>query len=84
MAKDEETARYRVLELSFIGLRLVHKGEEIEYDGNPSDNLEPLNAAARAAKADFEKKRRAPAVRTAPARRAANGVVSGDDVDDLA
>jgi len=43
---SDEKARYRVLELSFIDSRLVQPGEEIEYDGHPGDNLQPLNDAA--------------------------------------
>lgn len=35
--------RYRVLEKSFIGNRLVHAGEEIDYEGEASSNLEPLD-----------------------------------------
>lgn len=34
--------RYRVLEKSFIGNRLVQAGEEIDYEGEASSNLEPL------------------------------------------
>lgn len=48
-------ARYRVLEKSFIGAVIVLTGAEIDYDGKPDANLEPLDddakdaAAARAA-----------------------------------
>lgn len=48
-------ARYRVLERSFIGAVIVPAGAEIDYDGKPDANLEPLDdeakkaAAARAA-----------------------------------
>nr|DAN78450.1 MAG TPA: hypothetical protein [Caudoviricetes sp.] len=35
--------RYRVLEKSFIGNRLVQAGEEIDYEGEASSNLEPLD-----------------------------------------
>ena len=35
--------RYRVLEKSFIGNRLVQTGEEIDYEGEASSNLEPLD-----------------------------------------
>ena len=38
--------RYRVLEKSFIGNRLVHAGEEIDYEGEASSNLEPLDTPA--------------------------------------
>lgn len=45
-------AKYRVLEKSFIGNSLVEAGAEIEYEGLPSANLEPLDKAAdKAAKA---------------------------------
>ena len=83
-ATENEEALYRVRELSYIDNRLVDAGEEVTYDGLPGTNLEPLNDAAKAQAALAEKQRRAPAVRTAPARRAARGVVSGDDTDDLA
>lgn len=32
--------RYRVLQKSFIGNRIVEDGEVVEYDGEPSGNLE--------------------------------------------
>lgn len=35
--------RYRVKEKSFINNTIVEAGEEIEYDGEASDNLEPLD-----------------------------------------
>lgn len=38
--------RYRVLEKSFIGNRLVHAGEGIDYEGEASSNLEPLDTPA--------------------------------------
>lgn len=37
-------ARYRVLEKSFINNRLVQPGEEIDYDGEASANLQRLDA----------------------------------------
>jgi hypothetical protein len=47
--------RYRVLELSFINDRLREVDEEVDYDGLPGSNLQPLDAAARkAAKAAEE------------------------------
>jgi hypothetical protein len=47
--------RYRVLELSFINDCLREAEEEVEYDGLPGSNLQPLDAAARkAAKAAEE------------------------------
>lgn len=39
-------AKYRVKEKSFIGNVLLEAGAEIEYDGIPSANLEPLDGAA--------------------------------------
>ena len=42
-------ARYRILELSFIGDRLREPDEEIEFDGLPGAHLLPLDAAARKA-----------------------------------
>lgn len=48
---SEEKAKYRVLRLSHIHNNLWPEGSEIEYDGEPGSALEPLNDAARAAKA---------------------------------
>lgn len=48
---DDTRARYKVLEKSFIGHNLVEPGQEVTYDGHPGDNLHPLNAKAKAAKA---------------------------------
>jgi hypothetical protein len=45
-------ARYRVLERSYISDRLVDAGEEVEYEGVPAHNLEPLDKAAKAARAE--------------------------------
>jgi hypothetical protein len=42
-------AKYRVKEKSFIGNVLVEAGSEIEFDGPPSTNLEPLDAQAKKA-----------------------------------
>ena len=41
--------KYKVLQKSFIGNRLVEEGETIDYDGEPSDNLEPVDKAAKKA-----------------------------------
>lgn len=41
--------RYRVLQKSYINERIVHEGEEVDYDGQPGTNLEPLDAEARRA-----------------------------------
>lgn len=35
-------AQYRVLAKSFINSRIVEEGEIIEYDGEASENLEPV------------------------------------------
>lgn len=48
-ANADERPRYRVNQRSFINLGLVEEGAEVTYDGEPSENLEPLNAAAVAA-----------------------------------
>lgn len=40
--------RYRVLQQSFVDAKVVFEGEEIEYDGLPAENLEPLDDAGRA------------------------------------
>lgn len=44
-------ARFRVTECSFINGRYVETGTVIEYDGVPGFNLEPVDAAAKKAKA---------------------------------
>ncbi|EAV0443263.1 hypothetical protein ERW15_23860 [Salmonella enterica] len=52
-----EKARYRVLRLSHIHNNLWPEGSEIEYDGEPGSALEPINAAAKAAKKKEDQKR---------------------------
>lgn len=52
-----EKAKYRVLRLSHIHNNLWPEGSEIEYDGEPGSALEPINAAAKAAKKKAEQKR---------------------------
>lgn len=52
-------AKYRVLTKSFIGNSLVEEGAVVDYDGAPSNNLEPMDkpaevAAAQAGGADLE------------------------------
>ena len=37
--------QYRVVQKSFINNRIVEEGEVIDYDGEASDNLEPLKPA---------------------------------------
>lgn len=51
-----EKARYRILRLSHIHNNLWPEGSEVEYDGEPGTALEPLNDAARAAKAKAKHK----------------------------
>ena len=38
-------AKYRVLEKSFIGDAIVEAGAIVDYDGEPSSNLEPIKKA---------------------------------------
>jgi hypothetical protein len=40
--------KYRVKELSLIGNELFQAGAEVEYDGLPAENLEPLDDEGRA------------------------------------
>lgn len=51
-----EIAKYRVLRLSHIHNNLWPEGSEVEYDGEPGTALEPLNDAAKAAKAKAKHK----------------------------
>lgn len=51
-----EKAKYRVLRLSHIYNNLWPEGSEIEYDGEPGSALEPINAAAKAAKKKADQK----------------------------
>ncbi|ASG82616.1 hypothetical protein QOQ01_001819 [Salmonella enterica] len=46
-----EKPKYRVMRLSHIHNNLWPEGSEIEYDGEPGSALEPINDAAKAAKA---------------------------------
>lgn len=46
-----EKAKYRVLRLSHIHNQLWEEGAEVEYEGVPGSALEPLNDAAKNAKA---------------------------------
>lgn len=43
--------QYRVLQKSFIGNRIVEEGEVIDYDGEASENLEPVKKGKKAAEA---------------------------------
>jgi hypothetical protein len=51
--------RYRVNTRSFINGMLVEPGVDVEYDGIPGSNLEPLDEEATAAKAAAAPTRRA-------------------------
>ena len=42
-------AKYRVKEKSFIGNVTVEAGTEIDFEGIPSTNLEPIDGAAKKA-----------------------------------
>jgi hypothetical protein len=44
----EPAQRYRVLERSFINDRLYEPGEEVDYVGDPSANLEPIGGGGEA------------------------------------
>ncbi|MGQ7806318.1 hypothetical protein ACUN3I_11895 [Hafnia alvei] len=46
-----EKAKYRVLRLSHIHNQLWEEGSEVEYEGVPGSALDPLNDAAKNAKA---------------------------------
>ena len=48
---SEEKAKYKVLRLSHIHNQLWEEGSEVDYDGQPGSALEPLNDAAKKAKA---------------------------------
>lgn len=45
-------ARYRVLQKSFINNQTYDVGAEVEWDGVPASNLEPIDKEAKAAAAD--------------------------------
>jgi hypothetical protein len=47
--------RFRVVRVSHIGGRVYQVGDEVEYDGHPSSNLEPLDAAGEKAREEAEK-----------------------------
>lgn len=48
--------RYRVNTRSFINDMLIEEGGEVEYNGIPGSNLDPIDAAAKRAKAKAEGK----------------------------
>ncbi|EAM1386832.1 hypothetical protein EHN65_00685 [Salmonella enterica] len=78
-----EKARYRVLRLSHIHNNLWPEGSEVEYDGEPGTALEPLNDAAKAAKAKAKHKGDTPTavVKPKPLNDGGNG--GDDDLDKL-
>ncbi|EEW2821538.1 hypothetical protein D3O00_001774 [Escherichia coli] len=63
-----EKPRYRVLRLSHIHNTLWPEGAEIEYEGEPGSALEPVNDAARQAKAKVAGKVSMAATRQAKAK----------------
>jgi hypothetical protein len=50
--------KYRVLNEWFDGVKVRQPGEEVEFDGEPGASLEPIDNAAKAAKAKVDEKRR--------------------------
>lgn len=42
--------KYKVIGSFYYDMRLFNDGETVDYDGEPGDNLAPLDAAARKAK----------------------------------
>ena len=44
------TPKYRVVGNFYDNWRMHENGEEVEYGGDPGENLEPLNAEAKKAK----------------------------------
>lgn len=70
-----EKPRYKALRRTMISRKgrpplMFEAGQELEFDGLPGGNLEPLNDAARKrheeAEAVFSKQRREAAIRSAP------------------
>lgn len=54
-------AQYRVLQRSFVNNALLEEGAIVEYDGEPSDNLELIKASKKSAKAEAAVTEEAPA-----------------------
>ncbi len=71
-------AKYRVKEKSFVGNVLLEAGAEIDYDGIPSANLEPLDGAAKKAAAGGKRADRESLVRQ---QEAAAGINLNDPED---
>ncbi|HAO1322243.1 TPA: hypothetical protein IHD35_000562 [Escherichia coli] len=76
-----EIAKYRVLRLSHIHNNLWPEGSEVEYEGEPGTALEPLNDAAKAAKA--KAKHKGDVVVEVPAKEPLNDGGGDDDLDKL-
>ncbi|MDK9358421.1 hypothetical protein [Lelliottia wanjuensis] len=77
-----EIAKYRVLRLSHIHNNLWPEGSEVEYEGEPGSALEPLNDAAKAAKA--KAKHKGAVVVDAPVQEPLNdGGAGSEDLDKL-
>lgn len=74
-----EKPKYRVLRLSHIHNNLWPEGSEIEYEGEPGSALEPINDAAKAAKAKVTGK----AAETVTSAKPINDAVEDDDLDKI-
>ncbi|HGU0866899.1 TPA: hypothetical protein ACM6YV_002530 [Escherichia coli] len=74
-----EKPKYRVLRLSHIHNNLWPEGSEIEYDGEPGSALEPINDAAKAAKAKVTGK----AAETATSAKPINDAAEDGDLDKI-
>ncbi|WP_316391868.1 hypothetical protein [Citrobacter farmeri] len=74
-----EKPKYRVLRLSHIHNNLWPEGSEIEYDGEPGSALEPINDAAKAAKAKVTGK----AAKTVTSAKPINDAAEDGDLDKI-
>lgn len=74
-----EKPKYRVLRLSHIHNNLWTEGSEIEYDGEPGSALEPINDAAKAAKAKVTGK----AAEAVTSAKPINDAVEDGDLDKI-
>ncbi|EFP7224164.1 hypothetical protein ACCF55_000035 [Shigella dysenteriae] len=74
-----EKPKYRVLRLSHIHNNLWPEGSEIEYDGEPGSALEPINDAAKAAKAKVTGK----AAETVTSAKPINDAAEDGDLDKI-
>ena len=48
-------ARYRVLETTFMNGRILKEGDEVDYEGEPGSNLEPIDKLAQTVVAKLAK-----------------------------